>query len=102
MAGRRGTAFAAAALFLAIAFAGCADKEASREPRVGAVPFGWDEHAPSRSFLATKTYYVLTQSSGFLLKGVSCGRYVVRVDVPFEGVDLFFTSANAQTPNATH
>src|SRR5688572_323819 len=98
MAGRRGTAVVAAALFLVVPLAGCADDEPSREPRVGAVPFGWDEQAPSRSFLATETYYVLTQSSSFLLKGASYGRYVMRVDEPFEGVELFFTSTNAQTP----
>ena len=102
MARRHGTVLVAAALFLAIPFAGCADKEPSREPRVGSVPFGWDEQAPDRSFLATETYYVLTQSSSFLLKGASYGRYVMRVDETFEGVELFFTSTNSRTQNATH
>lgn len=102
MAGPRGTILLAAALFVALPFAGCADNDEPREARVGSVPYGWDEQAPRRSFLATETYYVLTQSSSFLLKGASYGRYVMRVDQPFEGVSLFFTSTNANSPNATH
>jgi hypothetical protein len=100
---RRANAILAATLLVALFAAGCADaREQQDPPRVGRVPYGWDEDAPRRSFLATQDYYVLTQSSSFLLKGASYGRYVVRVDERFDGVELFFTSTNANAPNATH
>lgn len=91
-----------ASLLVAIALSGCANQEPDRSPRVGGLPDGWDEESPQRSLLATEPYYVLTQSSSYLVKGASYGRYVIRVDERYDGVELFFTSTNSHAPNATH
>lgn len=89
-------------MLLVVALAGCAKPKEDAEPRIGRVPFGWDEDAPERSHLATQSYYVLDQSSSFLVKGATYARYIVRVDETLEGVELFFTSTNSAAPNATH
>ncbi|MBI2076807.1 MAG: hypothetical protein HYT80_00340 [Euryarchaeota archaeon] len=90
-------AVATAFIVVAVAFAGCAKEEPS-ETRVGRSPFPWDEEAPDRSEIAAESYYVLKQSSSFLVKGSSYGRYVFRVDHTFEDVDAFFTSTNRYAP----
>lgn len=99
---RGGTAVLLALFVVAVGLAGCADRERSEPPRVGRVPYGWDEEAPARSELSREPFYVLTQSSSFLVKGASYARYVLRVDQRLLGVELFFTSTNANAPNATH
>ena len=80
--------------------AGCAQKEPEHK-RVGGVPYGWDEESPARSGLAQQLSYPLDQSSSFLVKGAKYARYIVHVDQPYDGVELFFTSTNAMAPNAT-
>lgn len=92
---------ARAVLFLTLAAllaAGCAAAPNSVKPRVGSVPYEWDEEAPDRSYLATEPYYVLSQSTSFLVKGASYARYIVRVDRTYESVELFFSSTNRYAP----
>lgn len=92
---------ARAALILALStliLSGCAGTPSTIKPRVGSVPYEWDEEAPDRSYLATEPYYVLSQSSSFLVKGSSYARYIVRVDRTYESVELFFTSTNRYAP----
>lgn len=63
------------------------------------LPPGWAEEEPAASRLATAPAYDLTHSTSFLLKGHSYGRFVVRVPVPLDNVQVFFTTAAQFTGN---
>ncbi len=89
-----------AGLLLAIPLSGCLsgdNEETSSEQDLRDAPFGWDEAPPAQSQLADRPYYDLTQSTSFLLKGWSYGRYIVRVAERVENVHLFFSTTNAMS-----
>jgi hypothetical protein len=90
---------AAAFVGLLLLLAGCA-QNAKPQGRVGGQPFGWDDEAPEQSGIAASPFYVLDQSSSFLVKGASYARYVLRIDQAQEHVEVFFTSTNKLAPLA--
>lgn len=94
-----GSRAAAVIAVLSLAFAGCAGR-GEPQTREGAQPFPWDEEAPERSELARAPYYVLEQSSSFLVKDATYARYILRVDRAVDDVEIFYTSTNKQAPEA--
>jgi hypothetical protein len=84
---------------LCVSFSGCASRDGP-QTREGSQPYEWDEEAPERSELARTPYYVLKQSSSFLVKGASYARYILRVDQVVDDVEIFYTSTNKQAPEA--
>ncbi|HLE46665.1 MAG TPA: hypothetical protein VI818_00070, partial [Candidatus Thermoplasmatota archaeon] len=88
---------AAVLVLIAVAFSGCARSDEGKT-REGRVPYPWDDEAPDQSEIAAQPFYVLKQSSSFLVKGSSYARYILRVDQEFEDVDPFFTSTNRYAP----